>query len=502
VSEAAEGRARGRGLRLPDRLDPLLVRELQQALGGRVFPGMLVLSLLCMLVLVVAVLGDRGATLTRGRDAFQGVLIILSLLVCGVVPFQAYFATRQESVGESAEALMLTRLTPWAIVRGKLTAAHAQMLLWMSLAAPLLALTWLLRGVSVTQIALGLLLAMLGSVVISALAVAAGTLARFERMSTLAVLAGLAVVTAAAFGWTSFMVAVSTGGNWFGTEELVYLLVTAVPSMAFAVLVARSQFTHPFENRSTHFRVLLPAALLAASAALPWVLRRHDLFLLPFAGAIGLAAFLVFAATEEDALSPWLALRVPRSPLRAALAAPLLPGGARGLLWGLSVAALLWAAVHATLDPGVRGRVLYTSDPTGGSSLQAARAAVLVLTYAIFYGALGAVLRPRLRAGTAGNWIARLLVFGILVTMSVVPMLIQFLLGELRSWTPLQIFNPFWTILDAMEQPLLRGSAFPLLLAFTGLLLLALRGRLVRAVSDVTAASAARRAREGGAAVP
>lgn len=495
----AEERARGRGLRLGDRFDALLVRELQQALSGRIFPVMLVLSLLAMLLLVVGVLGDTHGMLTRGADAFTAVLTVLSMLVCGVVPLQAFFATRQEAVGESAESLLLTRLSPWAIVRGKLTATNAYMLLWVSLAAPLVALTWLLRGVSVPQVLLGLLIVMLGSTVISALAVAVGTLARFERMSSLVNLLGLGGILSAAFAWTALMNAWVSGSFLrLGGEGIAVLLGIALPTLVFAILVARSQFTHPFENRSTHFRVLLPVALILAFAVMaPFVADDGPYLAALLMVAVALAGFLIFAATEEDGLSPWLALRVPKLPLRAGLAAPLLPGGARGLLWGLCMSALLVAGIAVTeLRTGDRYGVFGPAPPsTYGSG--SARVVVLICLYALFYGALGSLVRPKLRAGTAGNWIARGFVLGLIVVLSVVPMLLQLLLASTLDWTPLQVFNPFWTIDEASESSLAQSPAFSIIAALTLLLLLKRLPRLIHGVTDIVAAGAARRTREG-----
>jgi hypothetical protein len=484
---ASEQSARGRGLRLGDGFDALLVRELQQALGSRSFVVLVALALVSMLLIIITVLDDSSGVLTRGSVAFLQVLAPTCFIVCGLVPLQTFFATRQEAVGDAAEALLLTRLTPWGIVRGKLTASYAHMLLWIGLAAPLLALTWLLRGVSVPQILIGLLLSLIGGTLLSAVAVALGTLARFERVSTLVNLVGLAAIVSAAIAWTSWTTFMSSGTSFASMEAEGFAILAGLwaPLLAFAIIVARSQFTHPCENRSTPFRVLLPATVVLGIAILtPWVTDDDVYYGLLITCAVLLGPFLVFGATEEDRLSPWLAQRVPKHPVRAALLTPLLPGGGRALLWGLAMTVLLVAGVEVV------------DAFHSGSDSSMKRIVALSALYALLYGALGALVRRRLRPGLAGNWIARAVILGIFVLGSVLPALLQ-LLGGFRSWSPLQILNPFWTIADAHDQPLSGHSAFLTLLVLTLVLYLPQLARLVGGWSDVANASYARRMREG-----
>ena len=149
------------GERVLDRFNPILVREIQQAVSGRAFLITVSVSLTCVvLVAMLIAWGDSGTQI--GREAFIWTLRLFTPVAIFFVPLQAFISTRHEVSGGTAEHLLLTRLRPGAIVRGKLFAAMVQFIVFVSLFAPLMALTFLLRGVDVPTIAVLLALGCLG----------------------------------------------------------------------------------------------------------------------------------------------------------------------------------------------------------------------------------------------------------------------------------------------------------------------------------------------------
>ena len=79
--------------RLSDRLNPILVREVQQAVKGRVFPLMILLALSISVVIAVVVAAEyvEGRT---GRSAFDAGMATLVPLVFFIIPMQAYNSMR------------------------------------------------------------------------------------------------------------------------------------------------------------------------------------------------------------------------------------------------------------------------------------------------------------------------------------------------------------------------------------------------------------------------
>ena len=86
---AGEESAPNRWSRWSDLLNPILVREVQQAIKGRVFMLTVVVALAISVVIAVAVAGDQDAGLQSGRSAFDAGLATLVPRLIFVVPMQA-----------------------------------------------------------------------------------------------------------------------------------------------------------------------------------------------------------------------------------------------------------------------------------------------------------------------------------------------------------------------------------------------------------------------------
>lgn len=468
-------------LGMSDRLNAVLVRDVQQMLNGRAFLAVLLLSLLS--VAVLAALVASLAEHENGRDAFQMAMVALAPVLTLIVPMQAFFSARQEIGGGAAELLLLSSLTPARIVWGKLLSSAVQIVLWTSLFAPVMAFTFLLRGISVVEIGAALLLAMLFGLTMSAAGIALGTLTVFRRMAQLVNAASLLALSAGTFFFTGFLafgLSEWTRGSSILVTVFTLITCSSLAGLVLLVLVACSQFTHPYENRSTGFRLYLPAVILVGvGLALLMADRgdRGDAVIALGTSALAISVvFFVFAATEEAELSPRVRAMVPADARRAFLLAPLLPGHGRGLFYALLVVALVLGLTEfgRSLDPFSRP---FVADR-------------MLALYALFYASVGASIRRRFPEGSSRNWLARFLVLVVFVLGCAVPVLIQALAGQLTGWTPLQILNPFWTIPEADDDA---TSAFPILAVLTGIVLLFQIAPMMRGLREVDAASRRRR---------
>lgn len=480
-----------------DRLNPILVREVMQAVKGRAFALTVMAALAISVVIALAVVRGGAANAAGGQDAFGAGLATLVPLLLFVVPMQAYQSMRLELRAGIVEQLFLSRLRPRGIVAGKLAAAMVQFVLYVSVLAPLLATSYLLRGVDLPTIALSLLFALVFTVAATAAAISAaaqGVLPALQPIANVVIAFGLGM---ASFGLMGY---VATGEylrdlGWLMRNSEFGMVTSAIVlaclcGTALSSLVAQSFLMHAFENRSTAFRVFLFAMVPVSFGwmfgfvdSAHWVECAFAIFV--FLLLLG-AAFGVFMVTEQRELSPRLRAHAPRHPVLAVLAAPFLPGRDRGvgafLLYGAIVGSIAAYAWWWSTSTGVR------------LPRFVARLPAFVLAYSLGWLTIARALRSRLPASQAGTNAARFLFPILFVAVLLAPVLFDVLVfGEVDDWHPGHVLNPFWTI-DRFSSSSRIDDARPWVIAALASLSALQLPACFRGVREVLVASAARRA--------
>ena len=481
--------------RWSDLLNPILVREVQQAIKGRAFVLTVFLALGIGVVIAIAAASQQQLGRSGGRMAFDAGLATLVPLLGFVVPMGAYQSMRLELRGGIVEQLMLSELRPWRIIVGKLCAAMVQFVLYVAVLAPLLATSYLLRGVDLPTIGLSLLFALLFCVAATSFAIssaAQGMLPAMQGLANLGVAFGLGVASFSGVAFVGSGEYVRDLGWLIRSRELgmVTSLVACIglSGSVLSGLIAQSFLAHAFENRSTGFRVFLfamvgfsygwlcafvdPADWHDASPAITW-----------FLVLLG-AGFAIFMTTEQQVLSPRVRAHVPRSPLLAALAAPLLPGRDRGMACLVLYLGLV----------GAIGWSLWPVTGPGRFLSGLARALAFTTAYVLIYLTIGKALRGRLPPTVAGNHIARFLVPFAVFVFCIAPVLLDVMVrGDVRNWHIGHVMNPFWTI-DQFAWRHERGSEvlWGVVAAGIGALALQVPG-MIRGWLEVQRASALRR---------
>jgi len=482
--------------RWSDRINPILVREVQQAVKGRLFAIMVLVTLAITVIVAVVVGSEYRPDGRSGRKAFEYGTAVLVPLVLFVVPMQAYHSMRYELRGGIVEQLLLTRLRPRSILLGKLAAAMVQFLLYVAVVAPLLATSYLLRGVDVPTVVFTLLSAALACAVATMLTVSAAAqsvVPAFQSVAMLGTAFGLGIATFGTIGLVlsgeflrDLSRALPSGWFWRASSGLA-LLGTYVATLAG--LMARAFLVHVFENRTTCFRVLLGVTPLLAFG---WVVASVSSsswdVAIPVLGSLLLVHGIVFGlffATEQHELSPRLRAHAPKNPLLALLAAPFLPGRDRGLLWQ-SLYLLLLTGVLAVLWPRTgRARSGFEEMwPVG----------TLLLGYGLLWNFFGHLVRGRLGPAVAANNAARVLLPILFLAACLLPALVDvFVHGEIGGWHVGYVLNPFATV-QHFARTENRDAGLATMLALLGGALLLQLPFWWRGVREVLAASAARRA--------
>ena len=125
---------------LDDRVNPIVVKELRQAVKSWFIVGLLLLllSVLTLIQLIwVMSSTDLGSTSSDGgRDlflVFQGTLLAISLLG---LPVYTGVRLAAERASATSDLLYVTTIRPWSIVWGKLAAGVVVTLLVFAACAP------------------------------------------------------------------------------------------------------------------------------------------------------------------------------------------------------------------------------------------------------------------------------------------------------------------------------------------------------------------------------
>ena len=482
--------------RVSDRMNPILIRETQQAVNGRTFLTALSLALGAIVLVSLTTSGSGGSSRREGWSAFVLGMQVLLPLLCLVVPLQAFLSTRHEVSSGTIEHLLLSRLTPAAVVRGKIAAAAVEAVVFLSVFAPLLALTYLLRGVDVPTIAVSLGLVFLYGLGAVVFAVAMGAVCRWPGLRALplvVVALGLTLGTGSlTLGMHSVLMVVGMAlrstemGFHRGVISLSMPILVTAP---FLFLLASAALAHPHENRSTPFRVFAVVALLGTATWAAWI-EAGTLHLyggtrvvgraagaLLAVGALVSAPFWIFAVTEEETLSPRVRTLVPRRRLFALLSVPFLPGGGRGLLFTLLLAGIAFGATYAI-------PALVSGDVPNGDTVELVAKA---WCYVLIYASLAKLLRNLMPAGGRASGVLRAGFPVVVAFIAILPAVFRLLAGG-HGEMPLLGLNPFAALSG-------RGGAADWVLIGAPVLLVGHVGSMVAGVREVLQASAGRRAR-------
>ncbi|MDA0934997.1 MAG: hypothetical protein O3C51_16230 [Planctomycetota bacterium] len=432
--------------RLSDRLSPILVRELQQAVAARSFAVTLGVASLAVMMMAAAFTWSDPTWRTGelGRDAFAMCVVCLAPIAVVVVPLQSLTGMRQEVVGGTAEQLLLTRIRPSRVALGKVAAGTTQFAVYLGVFAPLFGLAYLLRGVSFGSILLILFFGFWTNIAATSFAVAMGSLGKRRNQQQ----AAQAFASIVLFSSTTMLMAASTEmvrefdrlipDPDFWPIVISITLVFLTVSWLF-IMVATSVLSHPYENRSTSFRVFAVGVLALGGLWVVFVMdagtRSEAAAILSGILALLLAPIWLWAPCEEEGMSPRVRSYVPRR--AAILAALFLPGGGRGYLFALVLAAL--GIALATVLPWI----------ADGSVDSDARHAMAAWLYAPFAGGIARVLRGRLPEGKRWSVVAFTTTVIVFFLMSLIgEVLVIFRIWGGTGWSPVHVFNPFWTVVD------------------------------------------------------
>ena len=362
----------------------ILVKETRQALKSRQFIWTYLALMVCVGVWTVLGLATSYDDYDTGRELLFGFWVILGFPLGLIIPFSAYRSLAREFEDGTISLISITTMKPYQIVVGKFGSAILQMLIYLSVLAPCICFTYLLRGISIAQIGLGLSICVGGSICLTALGL---FLAGVFRSRALGV--GVSVLFVLLLGWLYFiwceiieeLTRYGNASQFFNDPEAaigVFAFVAFFGSMAILLLVTgASQISFPANNRSTAIRIAMfvQQILFFAMAIMLLPMAPEDefaCFLLLFAGHYWLVmGFLMIG--ESVFVSRRVQRSLPRTVFSRTFFSLFMPGAGRGFLfavgniWACAIFLLLVTQFSdLLLDDSVRQRFSGRRSLTGG----------------------------------------------------------------------------------------------------------------------------------------
>lgn len=494
------GLASGARLSLLERLNPILVKEVRQALRGRYFRIMFWLTLSAATViglLVVATSASNEDLQFAGQAFFLVIFACLSAAVHAFTPFSAFLSTSSEWDENTHDLLVLSNLRPRQIVLGKLSSALVQALLYYSTFGPFLVFAFLLNGIDLLTIGVLLACSAATCMGLTLIGIALASLAQVKALRGLLMAlfgAALAMAWGGSIGIAGELVSSPQELRKLEGQLMVVLYITLALALgALFGAIAAGRFAHEEENRSSGLRLASLGIVFLAGAwgALlhAWFGEHEATYWTQIASVFPLYFLWLLFLTEPEGLGRRTSKHVSPRRWLALVSAPFLPGGGRGML-------LL--AVHALLAL-LGARIALAFNSVTPAQTREALAEVLVV-YGYAWVLLGfPAWFARFVRTPRGRFHLRLVCLFVTPFVILLPALLGLFFG-LKKWMEFEHpLNPAWVLIDLADSPDLEASTVGALalLAIGSLLTLALNARRMGAgLREVLTASRARRQRE------
>lgn len=469
---------RGLWARLDDAMNPIVVKELRQAVQSKFVVSVLILLLLVQLTTVMvqilsqASMGRLDAIdFQGGREVFawlQGILLATCMLF---IPLYTGIRLAAERGEANTDLLFITTIQPSTIIRGKVVSAVVLAVLIFSACMPFMALTYYLRGIDWTMVLyiLGIdFLVVMASVMLMVFLAVVPCNRVFRAFLGLGGFVLLLFAFMGAVGFASAML--MFGGDmsepefWLGTVAFVTVVLLA---MGFLYVCSIALLQAPSANRALPVRIFFAIAWVASFAVALlttfWFGVRYPLAIWLFGMTAMTSLQVVIAINERRSWSARVTRTIPQSLLRRSVAFLFYTGAAGGILYAalLFLAALATTAIAYESLEGVLVRSRFGGSDIGRDEMNHVMLGMTTLfLYAYGYGLLAALAQATIfrSAPVAVTWVILLV---IVAFASVVPVLISWLINMQRWIYQEQIGwmlpNPFAALIEVVESIDRRG---------------------------------------------
>jgi hypothetical protein len=254
----------------PDRLSPMLVKELRQGMRTKAFVGVF-LALQIILGVILLSAGAAASSDDAGETISNIIFIFFSIAVLIIQPMRGITALSSEVKGNTIDMMVLTRLSAWRIVTGKWASIVSQSALLLVTIIPYLILRYFFGGMNLVGEIVFLAVLFLSSATLTAITVGLSAASSVILRSVLPMIA-------LPIGVFSLMVLIfdeldgSSGMSTFfslATDEsriFVSIYMAACTYFSFFMLSTGTSLIAPYaENHSTLRRLISLAVTITAA---------------------------------------------------------------------------------------------------------------------------------------------------------------------------------------------------------------------------------------------
>lgn len=262
-----------------DRLNPVLVKEIRQAVRGKSFRGSFILVLTIAAVVSTAVLSslnveDPRQLATSGTNLFFALNAVFLFCALVVVPVQANRSMASERDERTFDALIISGLSPAQIVLGKWLSAGVTQLIFLLALLPFFATAATLYGLDLLMAVMLTLLACFIGMTLSLLGILAATLSKSKAMGSILMMVFLAACGFAMMWMIAMGQMTMRGFGGFGSSDEFLVIMGLLCTASFFTLfwlhgLAVATISHPEENGMLRVRwAALSCALFIGIAPL------------------------------------------------------------------------------------------------------------------------------------------------------------------------------------------------------------------------------------------
>ncbi len=361
-----------------DRLNPIVVKEIRQAVHGRFLAGLLLFFLIFQLATLGLFLLSNGITTidivggaSYGEQVFGILFGILSFATVVCVPIYAAIRIHGERSGQSMALFFISTLSPRRIITGKLASNLAITLLIQSACLPYLSFTYFLRGIDLPTVFVALVVNLLVSALAIQAAIFCAALRATRVLKVLIGLAGLGWLIALFSMVLVYAIALPMQGvgsrlvTWEFWGPAAFMLTLGGLLFGLLFFLSVAMITHRVANRARPVRIYAFSAWLAAGLATGYdCLARGQtdtvqVWLLLAFGLFGLSFLL--AVSAPDRMSLRVGREVPDGRLTRFLAFFTFSGSANGVAFSVVMVALT-VGVAEIFNRGPGGSLGETPD--------------------------------------------------------------------------------------------------------------------------------------------
>ncbi len=359
--------------KIDDNLNPILVREMRQAVQNRfIFSLLSVLLIVLLAVMSYFVLFSTpdGCLIIDSYviTAHEIFIILVGFFVCSsVISVPVYISIRtvKERIEKNTDLVLISAIKPGIIVRGKLFAGLLITLLLFSVCLPFMTVTYLLS--SVNLLSAFVVIAMTFTVVAIATLISSIEDNKQRNLTY----QGLAAIIGTAFfclitifvGVIVFMNGIgSTPGSWIFWADASFVLILAVVLTGLFYVISVTAITPPSANRSLGIRLYTFSAWLTTgviSFVRAYYFKSSEIKTWFTCSVIIIGiGLLLYSVSEKEEQSPRVARTIPYGKIKRTAAFFFYSGTANGIACSLVMTGLTFCAFffgHSFVHPLFKG---------------------------------------------------------------------------------------------------------------------------------------------------